>query len=118
MIPKAVEEAPQPQSINDHFVHHRDDPDFTKEKEEIKFGEINLGKKNFIFTPGANERLTKLYNYISAGVTVLLEGPTGTSKTLYSEIVCELLKAETIKLKIKESIPYAFIPCRHKTLVQ
>ena len=37
---------------------------------------------NFIFTEPAIDRLCKLYNYLSTGVAVLLEGPTGTSKSL------------------------------------
>jgi MoxR-like ATPase len=47
---------------------------------------------NFIFTDSAINRLSKLCNYLYTGVPVLLEGPTGTSKSLSVEIICKLLK--------------------------
>ena len=50
--------------------------------------------QNFILTDEAVERLTKCYTYIKAGVPVLLEGPTGTSKTLTSEIICQQIFGE------------------------
>ena len=66
---------------------------FTYNKSEVE-------KQNFIFTQGAEERLQKLFNYIMVGVPVLLEGPTGTSKTLSSEIVCKLLGRELIRFNL------------------
>jgi len=43
---------------------------------------------NYILTNKAEERLNKLYTYISKGISVLLEGETGSSKTLSAEIIC------------------------------
>ncbi|OHT04875.1 hypothetical protein TRFO_27550 [Tritrichomonas foetus] len=59
-----------------------------------------LEKENFIFTKGAEDRLAKLFDYLSVGVPVLLEGPTGTSKTLSAEVVCKLLKKELIRFNL------------------
>ena len=42
---------------------------------------------NFIFTDSAINRLCKLCNYLYTGVPVLLEDPTGTSKSLSVEII-------------------------------
>ena len=64
----------------------------------ISLNEDDLKKRNFILTKNAKERLSKLYNYIRLGIPVLLEGPTGTSKTLSVEIICSILEEEE-KLK-------------------
>jgi len=72
-----------------------------KKDEPVKsiiLNEEELKKKNFILTGNAKERLSKLYNFIRLGVPVLLEGPTGTSKTLSVEIICSILEEEE-KLK-------------------
>ena len=53
--------------------------------------EILLENYNYILTEKAKERLDKLYTYISNGIPVLLEGETGTSKTLSSEIICKYI---------------------------
>ena len=50
-----------------------------------------LDNYNYILTNQAKERLDKLYTYISNGIPVLLEGETGTSKTLSSEIICKYI---------------------------
>ena len=52
--------------------------------------------KNFVATPYSIERIKKISHYISIGVPVLLEGPSGTAKTFSAEIACLLL--ETKKL--------------------
>ena len=62
----------------------------------IFLDEEKLRKKNFIPTAKAKERLSKLLNYIRLGIPVLLEGPTGTSKTLSVEIICEILEQEEV----------------------
>ena len=51
--------------------------------------EMFLENYNYILTDKAKIRLNKLYTYISQGIPVLLEGETGTSKTLSSEIICK-----------------------------
>ena len=48
-----------------------------------------LDNYNYILTDKAKNRLDKLYTYISKGIPVLLEGETGTSKTLTAEIICK-----------------------------
>ena len=61
------------------------------------FISLNYDKKtllddyNYILTEKAKDRLDKLYTYISKGIPVLLEGETGTSKTLSSEIICKYI---------------------------
>jgi len=96
-------------------IHLKDDPFFLKSRMDISsivdgikkdiesfrikdFEKATSKTKNFIYTPGAKERLTLLDNYINAGIPVLLEGPTGTSKTLSSEIVCKLSFPQMINI--------------------
>ena len=55
--------------------------------------------KNFILTTEAKNRLMLLKNLIELKINILLEGPTGTAKTLSAEIICDLL--EYIKQKEK-----------------
>ena len=55
--------------------------------------------KNFILTTEAKNRLMLLKNLIELKINILLEGPTGTAKTLSAEIICDLL--EHIKQKEK-----------------
>lgn len=50
------------------------------EKDDIE--NYLMNNYNYILTDKAKERLNKLYTYISNGIPVLLEGETGTSKTL------------------------------------
>ena len=52
---------------------------------------VLLDDYNYILTEKAKERLDKLYTYIYNGIPVLLEGETGTSKTLSSEIICKYI---------------------------
>ena len=53
-----------------------------------------LEKKNFIITPNSIERIRKISDYISRGIPVLLEGPTGTSKTFSTEFACLVAKTK------------------------
>ena len=46
--------------------------------------EAFLKKKNFILSEQAKKRLSLLNHYISKGINVILEGPTGTSKNTFS----------------------------------
>ena len=112
-----TDEESENQYKDNKFISLVNDPSFDEPKwgidnllknvdEQIKidkkfnFNEEEIKKQNFIFTDGAKERLQKLYNYIKVGVPVLLEGPTGTSKTLSSEIVCKLLNRELIRFNL------------------
>ena len=79
-----------------------------------KFLSLNCDKKtlldnyNYILTENAKNRLDKLYTYISNGIPVLLEGETGTSKTLSAEIICKQIfeKEKIINKKIKNEESY------------
>ena len=53
--------------------------------------ETLLNNYNYILTKNAEERLNKLFTYISKGIPVLLEGETGSSKTLSAEIICKII---------------------------
>ena len=66
----------------------------------IKFESNKFQNKNFILTKDASKRLTQLKNYIDAGVPVILEGPTGTSKTFSTEIVCQYYGYNLIRFNL------------------
>ena len=51
------------------------------DQERFEYDRTILDKKNFIITPNSIERIRNISYYISRGVPVLLEGPSGTSKT-------------------------------------
>ena len=52
-----------------------------KEKKELFEQKDYLASLGFILTDKSSERMAKLIHYIKTKVFVLLEGPTGTSKT-------------------------------------
>ena len=82
------------ESVHNNYMKNYDDEII--EKIKAKVNEF----PNFIFTPPAMDRLCKLYNYLSTGVAVLLEGPTGTSKSLSVEIICKLLNKKLIRFNL------------------
>ena len=51
-------------------------------------------ERNFILTEESKRRLLLLKDFINLKILVLLEGPTGTSKTLSAELICDLLLKE------------------------
>ena len=63
-----------------------------KDKEDFIYDKTLLEKKNFIITPNSIERIKKISYYISRGVPILLEGPSGTSKTFSTEFSCLIAK--------------------------
>ncbi|KAH0788412.1 hypothetical protein GPJ56_007667 [Histomonas meleagridis] len=65
---------------------------------KIDLNEEELIKQNFIFTQGAKERLSKLYDCLSVGIPV--ECSTETSKTLSAEVVCKLMNKELIRFNL------------------
>jgi hypothetical protein len=54
----------------------------------------------FIFTDGAKERIAKIHTYFQNKIPILLEGPTGTSKTRSVQIICTLLRTELVRLNL------------------
>ena len=65
-----------------------------KDQEPFEYDRSLLEKKNFIITPNSIERIRKISYYVSRGVPVLLEGPSGTSKTFSTEFACLLAKTK------------------------
>ena len=59
-------------------------------------------------TPNSIERIKKISYYISRGIPVLLEGPSGTSKTFSTEFAC--LVAKTKKLLIRFNKSFDTVP--------
>ena len=55
-------------------------------------------KGNFIPTDEAKERLQKIKNFFDSRIPVMLEGPTGTSKTKTIQVLCDILKKITVTL--------------------
>ena len=79
------------------------------------FLSLNCDKKtlldnyNYILTDKAKNRLDKLYTYITNGIPVLLEGDTGTSKTLTAEIICKQIFKKNIKIDQQENKKESYI---------
>ena len=65
------------------------------EKFELNLEEV---KGNFIPTDEAKERLQKIKNFFDSRIPVMLEGPTGTSKTKTIQVLCDILKKITVTL--------------------
>jgi midasin (ATPase involved in ribosome maturation) len=57
-------------------------------------------KGNFIPTEEAKERLQKIKNFFDSRIPVLLEGPTGTSKTKTIQVLCDILKKNLIRFNL------------------
>ena len=62
-----------------------------KRKKELWKNERFFNEKGFILTDKSCERMAMLIHYIVSGIPVLLEGPTGTSKTRTTLIACEYI---------------------------
>ena len=54
-------------------------------------------------TPNSIERIKKISDYISRGIPVLLEGPSGTSKTFTTEFACLVAKTKRPLIKFNKS---------------
>ena len=70
---------------------------YQREKLIINESELDI---NFILTEEAEERLQKLNNLFISKIPVLLEGPTGTSKTKTIQVLCKLKKLELIRFNL------------------
>lgn len=64
--------------------------------------ELNLEdvKGNFIPTDEAKERLQKIKNFFDSRIPVMLEGPTGTSKTKTIQVLCDILRKKLIRFNL------------------
>ena len=71
----------------------------TKIREPYKYDKNKI-KGNFILTSNAEERIQKLYNQLESNIPIMLEGPTGTSKTKTVQVVCDLLETEPIRINL------------------
>ena len=60
----------------------------------MKYDKSLFEEKNFIITDNSIERIKKISYYISRGIPVLLEGPSGTSKTFSTEFACLFAKTK------------------------
>ena len=70
-----------------------------KERKQFEFNP-NIIKGNFILTFNAKERLQKLKHFFDAKIPILLEGPTGTSKTKTIQILCEILNKKLVRFNL------------------
>ena len=70
---------------------------YQREKLIINESELDI---NFILTEEAEERLQKLNNLFISKIPVLLEGPTGTSKTKTIQVLCKLKNLELIRFNL------------------
>ena len=69
------------------------------ERKQFEF-DPNIIKGNFILTNKARERLQKLKYFFDAKIPILLEGPTGTSKTKTIQILCEILGRKLVRFNL------------------
>ena len=69
--------------------------------ERVKF-ELKLEdvKGNFVPTEEAKERLQKIKNFFDSRIPVMLEGPTGTSKTKTIQVLCDILKKKLVRFNL------------------
>lgn len=79
-----------------------------KDEDTLNYDPTILENKNFIITPNSIDRIKKISYYISRGVPVLLEGPSGTSKTFSTEFAC--LVAKTKKPLIRFNMSSDTVP--------
>ena len=60
-------------------------------KNELRKYEDFFNERGYVLTEKSCERMAMLIHYILNGIPVLLEGPTGTSKTRTTLIACEYI---------------------------
>ena len=68
-------------------------------RELLKYDETKI-KGDFIFTEEAGIRIQKLYNQFKSNNPIMLEGPTGTSKTKTIQVLCDLQNLELIRINL------------------
>jgi len=72
-----------------------------KERQKLFEEKDYLSSLGFILTDKSSERMAKLIHYINTKVIVLLEGPTGTSKTRTTLIAYKYIQYMKKKTKKK-----------------
>ena len=70
---------------------------FKRKKFELKLEDV---KGNFVPTEEAKERLQKIKNFFDSRIPVMLEGPTGTSKTKTIQVLCDVLKKKLVRFNL------------------
>ena len=70
-----------------------------KKREQLEYNK-DIIKGNFIFTEQANQRIQILFNQIKSNIPIMLEGPTGTSKTKTIQVLCDLLGFDLIRINL------------------
>jgi len=57
-------------------------------------------KGNFVLTDEARERLQKIKNFFDSKIPIILEGPTGTSKTKTIQVLCNITGRKLIRFNL------------------
>ena len=57
-------------------------------------------KGNFILTEEAKKRLQKIKNFFDSKIPIMLEGPTGTSKTKTIQVLCNILHKKLVRFNL------------------
>ena len=57
-------------------------------------------KGNFVSTNEARERLQKIKNFFDSKIPIILEGPTGTSKTKTIQVLCDITERKLIRFNL------------------
>ena len=70
---------------------------FSRPKFELKIEDI---KGNFVLTDEAKTRLQKIKNFFDSRIPIMLEGPTGTSKTKTIQVLCEVLHKKKVRINL------------------
>ena len=68
-----------------------------RKKFELKLEDV---KGNFVPTKEAKKRLQKIKNFFDSRIPVMLEGPTGTSKTKTIQLLCDVLKKKLVRFNL------------------
>ena len=68
-----------------------------RNKLELKLEDV---KGNFVPTEEAKERLQKIQNFFDSKIPVMLEGPTGTSKTKTIQVLCDIKKKKLVRFNL------------------
>ena len=70
---------------------------FKRQSFDIKTEQI---KGNFVLTEQAKERLYKIKNFFDKKIPIMLEGPTGSSKTKSIQVLCTILNKKLVRFNL------------------